>query len=177
MARKDMSDEEFEARRAAYLIGIVDTITKHGLAIQGVFRGEDDPQTEPNFHYTVGLAAIDKPEIIAFGLPMNVGHAILNALGFAILHSGFEVEAGDEISEVVADYTVKMINVDNSWEHLTVANQLYGNPDGVLPALQMVFPDEDGLFPWEPGCDVDWQPLLGDVPADWRDVVMPEREA
>jgi hypothetical protein len=49
---------------------------------------------------------------------------------------------------------------------LNVTMAIYG--DEPFDALQVVTPDEDGLFPWDEGCDprvVARQPVLGIAPA------------
>lgn len=170
MARKDMSEEEFAARRAAYDIQLVDTISKHGLALQGVFHSAEDENfgTEPDFVYTVGLAGEGKPELIAFGLPFEVAHALLNDLGKQVL-AGLELKPGHLIVEglLEGNFGVAVIAVKDSWEHLTYANRFYGNPDGCIPALQLVFPDMQNRLPWDPGSEyADW-PVLGPVPTEW----------
>lgn len=163
----NMDPEEFKARQAAYMVHMADLVLEHGLAIQGVFPAEGAEDPEPGFVYTVGLAAHDKPELIAFGLPMEVGKAILNDLGFRIIAGEIEVEAGDVIHQLVEGYEVRVVQVRDSWQHLTISNKLFGNPDGALPALQLVFPDMNGVFPWEPGCTIAWQPVLGEWIAPW----------
>lgn len=146
-----------------FLVETLIRVKQYGVAIQGVFYSSDDPDPGPNFMYTIGLAPHGKPELIEFGLPQQVGHHIMNDIAFRIINGEVELRPGDTIEQMVVDYPVKVVAVRDSWEHLTVANRLYGNPDGALPALQLVFPDLNGLFPWEPGCEFeDRFPVLGE---------------
>jgi hypothetical protein len=66
----------------------------------------------------------------------------------------------------VANYDLQLIPVQDSSQHLTVANALYRNP-GKQPiaALQVVFPDRAGRFPWQDGYGMrpETQPLLRPV--------------
>lgn len=129
-------------------------LVRTGWAIQGVFDGP--------YAYTVGLTRYhDHPELIVLGLPVPTAGAILNRLG-ALVKSGHRLRA----DEVVADHAVEryllMMPVLDSSEHLETANAVYrmaGRPP--VPALQAVWSDERGRFPWQEGCsDASGQPLL-----------------
>jgi hypothetical protein len=52
-------------------------------------------------------------------------------------------------------------------EYLGYANWFYADLPAPYPALQMVWPDPNGVFPWQPGYDARFrraQPLLGEAP-------------
>lgn len=170
-----MSDRKYDvdpARLELFLAQMIARIERFGVALQGVFSGEDDPDPEPSFMYTVGLAAQGLPELIEFALPMEVAHSIMNDIAFRMLNGEVALTAGDTVHNMVANYPVKVLPVRDSWERLTFSNRLFGSPDGALPALQLVFPDMQGRFPWEKGSQVAWTPLLGDVPTTWQDVTL-----
>jgi hypothetical protein len=159
--------EEYDAK-------VLGVIAEHGLFLQGVFGTKDDPG--PNFIYTVGLAKHGKPELIEYCLPWEVGHSIMNEIGFRILRGEIELHPGDTIHQLVETFPVKVVAVRDSWQQLTMANHLFGSPDGVLPALQLVFPDMNGVFPWEPGCTFDGQPLLGEYVDSGTEIILTEEE-
>lgn len=170
-----MNDKKYDvdpARMELFLAQTLARVERFGVALQGVFSPADDPDPEPSFIYTIGLAAQGLPELIEFALPQQVGHSIMNDIAFRMLNGEVELRAGDTVHNMVANYPVKVLPVRDSGERLTVSNRLFGNPDGALPALQLVFPDMEGRFPWEKGCQVAWTPLLGDVPRTWRDVTL-----
>jgi hypothetical protein len=120
---------------------------------------------DPEFGYTVGLTRYDgHPELIITGVAqVETGHP-LNLLGERI-RSGERFVHGDTVRGIAADRPVRLITVDAraSTEYLLHANALYrcpGRPP--VPALQVVWPDCGGRYPWDPGCHVaDMQPLLG----------------
>jgi len=92
MTDKDVAGEHYDL--------ISEIIDRCGLMVQWVGAGADTPA----FAYTVGLAKLDHPELIIFGL-------------------------------------------------------------SPLPALQVLYPDAAGLWPWQEGSSVADEPLLGPVPA------------
>lgn len=160
-------DPQERARRMAeYLDETRALVAEHGWAVQGVFSvaGEENPG--PNFLYTVGLSTYDAPEFIVFGVAMEVGHAVLNGMG-AKVRDGARFQAGDLLDDVLDGYNVRLVEVHDTTEHLTVANRVYGLPDPVR-ALQIVLPDKAGRFPWDPDCELSWQPVLGTGYADKR---------
>lgn len=146
-----------------YLDTVVKAIAEHGVMIQGVFAGEDD-EPAPPFAYTVGLAMEDHPELIVFGLPMETAQAILNDLAIErVLKGRKNLTAGQELRDVVKNYPVRLVQVVDSSTHLTVANALFQQEPEPIAALQVVFPDRDGRWPWDPQCSpkVASMPLLG----------------
>lgn len=159
-----MPDDELRSKISAYQAKARELIAEHGVFLQGVFPNPGE--VGPTFVYTVGLHEAGHPEIIEFGLPYKVAGPILNDLA-AQIRAGKVFWPYLEYLEVVADYPVIFIPVDDSSEHLTLANAFYGRPGaGPIPALQMVFPDMAGRFPWEEDYDLDprTQPLLGQPP-------------
>ena len=58
-----------------YLAKAQAIIDECGVMIQAVGAGKSEAgENEPQFAYTVGLARLSHPELIAFGLPMEVTH-------------------------------------------------------------------------------------------------------
>lgn len=160
-----------QATRRRILNEVRRRIDEHGWAVQaigaccsvpGCSGGRAD---EPEFAYTVGLTRYDgHPELIITGVSqMETAHP-LNLLGERI-RNGERFGHGDVVRDIAADRPVRLIAVDPraSAEYLLHANALYrcpGRPP--VPALQVVWPDCGGRYPWDPGCHVaDLQPLLG----------------
>jgi len=117
------------------------------------------------FGYTVGLTRYDgHPELIITGVAqMETGHP-LNRLGERV-RTGERFAHGATVHGIADDRPVRLIAVEPraSAEYLLHANELYrcpGRPP--VPALQVVWPDCGGGYPWDLGCHVaDLQPLLG----------------
>lgn len=169
-----MNQQELARRRMQYLADTLEIIKKHGWAVQGVFGTREHPG--PSFHYTVGLAGKGLPEFIIFGLEMRVGQAILNDIARRAV-DGQRYQHGDVLDDLLANgYLVRLIEVRDTTEYLTVANKLYGgarrvltpNSDEPVRALQLLCQDLERRWPWQPGYSIDL-PILGDVPGDGSD--------
>lgn len=138
--------------RDEYLVGVEAKIAEHGWAVQGVGAGDG----EPAFAYTVGLVDQGRPELVMFGLPMNVMHVLLNDLAAS------DLPAPGSLVHEVANMPLRLDVVDpaRSSEFLTVAA---AHARGTVDAVQVVWPDREGRFPGDPGFDVELgkaQPLL-----------------
>lgn len=151
----------------AFLAHAREQIAEHGCMIQNVFPTEASPGIR--FSYTVGLAQPNAfgmarhAEIIAFGLPSHLAERVLDHFVGRVLagehfHPGqLDTVKGGE------DYPIMFLEVANSREHLALANRFYADDlvAGVVPAVQIVFPDDDQRWPWDEGSEVAWMPLLG----------------
>ncbi|MGH3488458.1 MAG: DUF4262 domain-containing protein [Actinopolymorphaceae bacterium] len=119
---------------------------------------------EPPFAYTIGLTRFQgHPEIITFGLCVDHLGDTLNVLGEAV-RVGIDVRSPAFLDELFQPDTTRMITVEDSSRHLLGANRVYraaGQPP--VPALQLIWADGEGLFPWNFGfAEGGWpQPLLG----------------
>jgi hypothetical protein len=148
----------------AYDRKVAGLIEQYGMFVQGVLPdGSGDP-SEPGFCYTVGLSAVDHPEFIVFSLPPEIAQTILNDLGFRILRGEVTVAAGDTIHQLVRNYPVRLVEVTDTTEHLTMANRFYSGPGLPVRALQVVFPDDAGRWPWEAESRTAGTPLLARSP-------------
>jgi hypothetical protein len=157
-----MGDHD-DARISDYLAHVEDLIAANGWAIQGVFSEPDDHG--PAFAYTVGLSGpqFGHPELIVVGLDPRSAQIILNNLGERV-RSGRRLHAGQQIVDLLrGGYQVELVTVDDASDDrapLSVANLLYGNGRSV-EALQVVLPDRNHQFPWDPEFADGSQPLLG----------------
>jgi hypothetical protein len=112
----------------------------------------------------VGLSAKELPELAIYGLPTRVAHSLLNELARRMVAAGTGLATG-EVIEGVLEGDVPLIAVAMSdARDLNLVRELYG---AVASAVQVVWPDADGLWPWEPGSAVlaDEQPMRGRPPA------------
>lgn len=117
----------------------------------------------PGFAYTIGLhQQFGHPEIICFGLPMELTGSILNDACLRI-KEGQSFKPGNQYTDFLQDFTVQFIPVDKSFypNYFGTASDFYGHHD--YTALQLVWPDKQQRFPWEPDFNPVWkrkQPLL-----------------
>lgn len=118
----------------------------------------------PGFAYSVGLQhSYGHPEIIMFGLRHETMHAIINLIGE-------RVKAGacftpDQVSdEFLQGYDVVFRRVDSRWHEEYFGQAIDFYEETGFTALQCVWPDCQGRFPWQPDFDpglLERQPLLG----------------
>lgn len=102
-------------------------------------------RSQAEFSYTVGLTEHGVPELVVVGLRAADAARLLDLWGDHLLDTslvlpGETLESGPWCMEAVA--------VDRPEQTLVAADALYG-PD--LRALQLVWADAAGRFPWDPG--------------------------
>jgi len=108
-----------------------------------------DDEEGPGFAFTIGLFRnYQHPEVIIFGIPHAVAHAVLNSVGEAV-KAGTRLSSGDRKVEFLKDQTCAFVVFPrNSYEaYLGFARWFYKGNE--FPALQCVWPDSNGHFPWE----------------------------
>jgi hypothetical protein len=132
-------------------------IDEFGWAVRNVGAGPEPG--EAAFSYTVGLTSFGHPEVVITGMPFKPAQTFLNNIG-ADVRDGKRFEAG-ALNEDLAPVPVLFLSVLRD-EGLVAVRQVYGS----CSAVQMVWPDSAGRFPWIAGYNnpPDAQPLLGSLP-------------
>jgi hypothetical protein len=164
MCESDMSTEEF--------LRDMDAKIKKGIAECGWFAisvGADGDG--PGWTYTIGLRDRGWPEIIVWALSPLIAHKLLGA---AIAE--WEKAGGPPADGAV---TTELANMPTAYRHLPQSEDLdeimqqawnyYATPAAQphMDAVQMVWPDPQEKFPWDPECDpnmASWQSYV----VDWR---------
>ena len=148
----------------------IDRIRAHGWAVTAISDECDCgsaqclPPDGP-FGYTTGLVLHSLPELAVYGLDATTSALVLNELG-DLLH-GYEwraiVAQSVEVSLRALDVPIRLIELLDK-EDLVITNELF--PDS--PALQVVWPDDRGHFPWAAGYALspDQQQIKGVLPAE-----------
>lgn len=140
---------------------LMDIVHEYGWAVQYVMADKD----HPSFSYTVGMSTFNAPELLIFGIPADTARNILNDMGAAV-RDGKRFKSGDRTTEFLANgMELAFIQVDDSTQDLTMANRMF-IAAAPVPALQVVWPDKGGRYPWELGWDMGpvIQPLRGTPP-------------
>jgi len=113
------------------------------------------------FSYTIGLTRHHgHPELLASGLTGPEAGGLLTELARQV-RAGRRFASGDVLSPAGA-HRLQLVGVADPAQ-LTHAQAIYAGPAGPVPALQVVWSDADGHWPWQPG----WpgrasdQPLFG----------------
>jgi hypothetical protein len=141
-------------------------VERHGLHILHIYGDAEWPE----FAYSVGLHRnFSQAEVIVLGLPKHVGHGILNRLA-DLSREGRRFRAGDTTDEILNGYSVtfRPVPPGHLEAHFGWAIWFYG--EEAFPALQLVFPDREGHWPWDPAASDAFraqQPVLAavDLPA------------
>lgn len=130
----------------------IDTIHKHGWAVTAVGDVCEQCAAEScgpgtcAFAYTSGLSLHGIPELAVYGLDAQASCQLLNELGTHLhRHDWHDIIDSARVIEVESfGVGFRMIEIiDNS--DLLITNALFPN----TPALQAVWPDEAGVYPWD----------------------------
>lgn len=135
-----------------YAQQVWDKVEETGFAVVSVMGSSED-QKDPGYAYTVGLFEnYSHPEIMIAGLPRETSAGILNQLGHRVSR-GENFEICEPTDKVIRGHKARFTLMHPSWtERMMGLNDLY-IPMENLPAIQTLWPDEEGLFPDEVGCD------------------------
>ncbi|GAB5523855.1 MAG: hypothetical protein Roseis2KO_17270 [Roseivirga sp.] len=138
---------------------IISNVEEYGFHV-ALF--EDDGYL-PSFAYSIGLwKNFDHPEIIAFGLPVELLHSVICTTKTEI-EKGINLQPGRLYTDYLEGYDIQFITVNkaNYPDYLGYARWFNGSYD--FPVLQLIWPDKDHKWPWEEGFNENWrfkQPLL-----------------
>lgn len=150
-------------RRAAVIDETRALIDRYGWSVVGVFPTSASDGVP--FAYTVGLTGKQLPELTIYGLGGQVAKEILNAVARRMVDAGTPLTRGERITGVLAGgVDLVAVEMTSRVHNLAMVGQVYGSVDA---AVQLCWPDADGLFPWETGSGVgdDVQPVCGAGPS------------
>jgi len=140
----------------------LEIIDEHGWHVMNVVpRAEDAGHA---WSYSTGLFYHYKhPEIIIFNEPTDLRHSMINSIGNRV-KAGEKFEPGKGYADIVGNFDVQFRTMHPShyWDWLNCACWFYDNDENSFPVLQCFYPDMQGKFPWEPGCEqwaIDQQPF------------------
>jgi len=120
-------------------------IERYGLQVISI-RASD---YLPSFSYSVGLLqSFQHPEIICFGLNIDLMHVLINDVAGIIKKEG-KIEPGKAYSNILENFDVQFLSVDprNTGDYFGIALKYYKSEN--IPAMQLVWPDNANRFPWE----------------------------
>ncbi len=128
---------------------IRDIVNKYGWFV-GFF---DADTATPSFGYTIGLWEKYKhPEIITFGLPVEVIQEILNAAA-AKVKEGHPLVLDQDDYDILEELPVRFRTVyaDNVDDYMGYAQRYYNGKS--FPAVQLFWTDGAQHYPWDKACD------------------------
>ncbi|WP_216726463.1 DUF4262 domain-containing protein [Hymenobacter siberiensis] len=117
----------------------------------------------PSFAYTIGLfKTYGYPELICFGLNLDLLHSVLWS-GKELLDKQPVPNQSIGYPDFLGDFDVRLLTVDKGWYKAYFGYGYWFNQTWDFPALQIVWPDKQALFPWDEDFNPAWkfgQPLL-----------------
>lgn len=146
------SAEEIRKRMRKGVDLMREQIEQNGFTFQPVFPS-DEGGAEP-FVYTIGLSkTFDHPEIYVVGLDANSAvNLILSAI--EKISGGERLETPTFFTDEDGDvFPVRPLSQDDVDRKSGLGQRVLGY---AFPAVQVYYPDENGLFPWEDGCDPEY---------------------
>lgn len=120
-------------------------IAEHGMMVQGVTG-------EAVLCYSVGLSR-EAPgvEIFIVGVPFDYARQMLNAIRRQYLQGTVKLLPDEILGEIADGFVVQLKPIDASQAYpFHVAEAVLGTKPTFL---RVAYPDQDGVFPWEDGCD------------------------
>jgi hypothetical protein len=124
-------------------------VQNHGWHVLKVFEDDEGP----GFAYTVGLYhSFGHPELIVVGLAPDVGHAVLNIAGESI-RRGTRYAHGTQSDGLLDDYACSFRTMPEAQYRYYLGWALWFYDGTPFPALQMVWPDQHGRWPWDANVD------------------------
>jgi hypothetical protein len=151
--------DEHAAHNAEAEARILSDVKEHGFHV-ALFHGDG---YSPSFAYTIGLfKTYGYPELICFGFGLDLLHLVLGE-GKKLLDKQPVPDLDIGYPDFLEGYDVRFITVDQAryQDYFGYAAWFYQNWD--FPALQIVWPDKQRLYPWDKAFNPDWkaaQPLL-----------------
>jgi len=154
----------YEEKIKELLGNILTNIDEVGWHVTGVFA--DPKKNTPPFCYSVGLfSSYEHPELIVFGLPHETAHLLINAIGEKIKKGQGFIPGEKYDIDFSFPLCLSRINKKYYADYLSHANWYYED-GGSFSCLQILWPDKEGVYPYEDGFDpkfIPYQPQL------WKD--------
>jgi hypothetical protein len=127
--------------------------------------GEDE---QPGFAYTTGFwSSLGAPEILVFSLKLEIAHNVLWDI-YREARDGRSLPIGQAIGDIFGNHMAYLFPVakEHYAEHVGWSRWFYGDDD--FPCVQLVWPDRNGVFPWQADFDESFRDDQPDLsPTGW----------
>jgi hypothetical protein len=130
---------------------LLSDVAEHGWHIPHIFADESGPC----FSFSVGFyLKFGHPEILVMGLSQSVAHKFINLVG-GYIRSGRVFRPGERTDDLAQGFSCCFVPIvtEHYREYLGYGIWFYRSLKQPFPALQLVWPDKQGKFPWESGYD------------------------
>lgn len=130
-------------------------VEEYGWAVQGV----EGDRVHPPWAYTVGLTLRGLPELVVTGVRLLDARDVLNEWAGDVIRG--EVLSPGQVLRCPHGSEMEIVELAHPDAHLLTAVSLY--PGTTLRALQLVWSDDRGHWPWDVGFRSrrGGQPVLG----------------
>jgi Domain of unknown function (DUF4262) len=133
-------------------IRLLDDVEKYGCHIIHV-RAENESL---GWSYTIGLYdVLQQPELIVVGLKEATAHSLLNDAARRL--EGSVSLAEQRQTDLLANVECEFRPVKRRWLRQIMGYAIWFYGGDSFPALQCVYPDLNGCFPWEENFDLSWR--------------------
>lgn len=123
----------------------------------------------PSWAHTIGLwHSFDHPEIIAFGLEMELVESILTVAATRV-REGEDFEPDVENPDLLENHVVEFRDVSERWKPTLMGYAKGFYDEEAFPVMQLFLPTNEGRFPWDEDFpeEIEYvQPLLYEDDAD-----------
>lgn len=134
-------------------------IEEYGLHIISV-TGDGDA---PPFCYSIGIGkSLGMPELIVIGIKPALATSMINAC-YRQMATGVPFTPGARVADLIEGFDCEIGDVAPAHYRRYMGWALWLYEGSSFRALQIIYPDMEGVFPWEPQAHQDfrdWQPLL-----------------
>lgn len=142
-----------DATDADYFAMIQSVINSHDWFVQGV----EKDRWRPGFAYTVGLTILGHAELLVTGMTHRASVTFLNGMAHQLVHHRSPAFVAGDLHWWPDGPTIEVVDVAEPTVHLVMAEGMYGPS---IRAVQLVYADDHGRWPWEVGFRGN-QPVLG----------------
>lgn len=150
------------ATLSAYEGKLIERVRKYGWQTTSV--GTDD-SGDPAFSYTTGFwLTVDQPEVIVFDFPPQLSHDVFGQM-MRLARSGQRFPMAKPIEGILINEAVYLFPLkrEAAVEYLRSSQWFYKKTD--FPAVQLVWTDPAGRFPWDSDFDPPMKRMQPDISA------------
>jgi hypothetical protein len=130
---------------------LLSDVQQHGWHVLHIPADESGPC----FSFSVGFyLKFGHPEVLIMGLAQPVAHELINLVG-GHLTTGRVYRPRELVGDLVEGFPCSFVSIlpEHYREYLGYGMWFYRSLKQPFPALQLVWPDKQGRFPWDDGYD------------------------
>ena len=125
---------------------ILAEIEETGISV--VHMAED--AAGPCYSHSVGMwHSFEQPEVLLIGLEPKMAQALIDLVADEAAE-GREFAAGTQCDDLLQGYPARICAVPRQCLPRYFERAMWAYQDGDFPAVQLVYPDKQGRWPWDP---------------------------